>query len=288
GVRRGFGLVKERIKQQENDIEEIEKRKQIIPELSGKEEKTSKLIFDTLKKLGYKPYFLSNTYNVVCKVDVGKEKTLAIRADIDALPFEDKVIHACGHDFHTATLLGLAYIFSKENFRKLLKTNLLFIFQSSEEVKKFSGAEAIVKAGILEKENVEAIFCFHVYPELPVGKIGVRSGPMMAGSDVFEFTIKGQRLFYAFSNPGCSLFQSHGLKLVNDRFCLDPCRLPVFTGMDCLEHVQHHRHMFGRYRVGYIAVKMHGAPLPLGMWKIRCGSFHQPHTGIRDDQPYTL
>lgn len=170
----------------------IEKRKQIIPELSGKEEKTSKLIFDTLKELGYKPYFLENTYNVLCKVDVSKEKTLAIRADIDALPFGDKVIHACGHDFHTATLLGLAYIFSKEDFRKLLKTNLLFIFQSSEEVRKFSGAEAIVKAGILEKENVEAIFGFHVYPELPVGKIGVRSGPMMAGSDVFEFIIKGQ------------------------------------------------------------------------------------------------
>jgi len=170
----------------------IEKRKQIIPELSGKEEKTSKLIFDTLKELGYKPYFLENTYNVLCKVDVSKEKTLAIRADIDALPFGDKVIHACGHDFHTATLLGLAYIFSKEDFRKLLKTNLLFIFQSSEEVRKFSGAEAVVKAGILEKENVEAIFGFHVYPELPVGKIGVRSGPMMAGSDVFEFIIKGQ------------------------------------------------------------------------------------------------
>jgi len=170
----------------------IEKRKQIIPELSGKEEKTSKLIFDTLKELGYKPYFLENTYNVLCKVDVSKEKTLAIRADIDALPFGNKVIHACGHDFHTATLLGLAYIFSKEDFRKLLKTNLLFIFQSSEEVRKFSGAEAVVKAGILEKENVEAIFGFHVYPELPVGKIGVRSGPMMAGSDVFEFIIKGQ------------------------------------------------------------------------------------------------
>ncbi len=170
----------------------IEKRKQIVPELSGKEEKTSKLIFNTLKALGYDAYFLKNTYNVLCKINIGKEKTLAIRADIDALPFGDKVIHACGHDFHTATLLGLAYIFSKDNFRKLLKTNLLLIFQSSEEIKKFSGAEAIVKAGILEKENVEAIIGFHVYPELPVGKIGVRSGPMMAGSDVFEFTVKGQ------------------------------------------------------------------------------------------------
>ncbi len=170
----------------------IEKRKKIIPELSGKEEKTSKLVFETLKSLGYKPYFLKNTYNVLCKLDLGKEKTLAIRADMDALPFGDKIIHACGHDFHTATLLGLAYIFSKKEFQEKLKVNLLFIFQSSEEVKEYSGAEAIVKAGILQKENVDAIIGFHVFPELPIGKIGVRSGPMMAGSDVFEYIIKGK------------------------------------------------------------------------------------------------
>ncbi len=170
----------------------IEKRKKIIPELSGKEEKTSKLVFETLKSLGYKPYFLENTYNVLCKLDLGKEKTLAIRADMDALPFGDKIIHACGHDFHTATLLGLAYIFSKKEFQEKLKVNLLFIFQSSEEVKEYSGAEAIVKAGILQKENVDAIIGFHVFPELPIGKIGVRSGPMMAGSDVFEYIIKGK------------------------------------------------------------------------------------------------
>jgi amidohydrolase len=123
-----------------------------------------------------------------------------LRGDIDALPIQELtnlsyqsknngVMHACGHDLHTASLIGCAFILSelKNEFEGTIK----LIFQPGEELLP-GGAKLMIEAGVLELPKVETIFGQHVYPELEVGKVGFKPGMYMASADEIYLTIKGK------------------------------------------------------------------------------------------------
>ena len=169
------------------------------PELSGQEFETCRYIRNELTKLGIEilDYKAPSTVGFVPGT-VG-DKTVLLRADIDALPIVEEgdhkpyiskvpgVAHACGHDGHTAILLAVAR-WIMEN-RDLIKNNIMLVFQSSEELAP-SGAEQLVKEGILEE--VDVALGLHLMSNLPKGQIGVCPGPMMASSDDFEITLTGK------------------------------------------------------------------------------------------------
>lgn len=170
------------------------------PELSYHEEKTSQFIYDTLQSFGNLEVTRPTKTSVMARL-VGKKlgKVVAIRADIDALPIQEEnnfeyasqnpgVMHACGHDTHTAMLLGVAKIFS--GLQPKLKGEMRFIFQHAEEKFPPGGAEELVAAGVME--GVDAIIGGHIWAPLEVGKVGIAYGSMMAAPNSFYITIKGK------------------------------------------------------------------------------------------------
>lgn len=169
------------------------------PELSNQEFNTTKLIADYLDSLEI-PYSVGqNGVGVIANISVdGASKTLGIRADMDALPIVeqselpykstvDGIMHACGHDLHTATLLGTAKLLQKN--KSDLQCNVKLLFQPAEEIMR--GASDMLEAGALENPKVDAIVALHTSPDLSVGQIGVRHGAMLAASDTLEIKIKG-------------------------------------------------------------------------------------------------
>lgn len=168
------------------------------PELSWQELQTTQYIIDELAKMGIASIERPLKTGLVAIIENGKGKTIALRADIDALPISeqntceyksqnDGVMHACGHDVHTTCLLGAAkyLVENKDKWKGTIK----LIFQPSEE-KQPSGAEAMIKAGVLK--SVESIIGLHVTPELEVGKLGFRAGHFMASADEIYMTVIGK------------------------------------------------------------------------------------------------
>lgn len=168
------------------------------PELSMEEFETTKRIRSWLEEADIPVVdYPALQVGVIAEI-VGDQPgpTIALRADIDALPIKEQTglpyasktdgkMHACGHDFHTASMIGAAVLLKKR--RKDLKGTVRFIFQPGEEVA--SGAKEVVAAGALD--GVEAVFGMHNRPNHPVGTIGVRQGPLMASVDRFEIDVIG-------------------------------------------------------------------------------------------------
>ncbi len=165
------------------------------PELSYNEVNTTEFIKQELTKYGIE-VFNNGKFTGVIGVLNGSApgKTIALRADIDALPVKENTglefasvnegcCHACGHDLHMTTLLAAARLLSK--YRHRLQGTVKFFFQPAEE--KLGGSETIINNGFLE--DVDAIFGIHTWPDVPGGSIGIKKGPMMAGSDSFKITI---------------------------------------------------------------------------------------------------
>ncbi|MBQ4548395.1 MAG: amidohydrolase [Bacteroidales bacterium] len=169
------------------------------PELSFVEYETSQLIHDVLDSWGIENVSMNVTGVVATIKGRNPEKrTIALRADIDALPIQEtndcdykslrqNVMHACGHDAHTAMLLGVANILNqmKDEFEGTIK----LIFQPGEE-KLPGGAKLMIENGVLD--NVEAIIAQHVYPDLPCGEVGFYSGNYMAACDEINIVISGK------------------------------------------------------------------------------------------------
>lgn len=151
-------------------------------ELGHSEYKTQKIIMNALDELKIEHYPCDRT-GVVANLNKG-EHSIAIRADIDALPING-VFHGCGHDYHTAIALGCAVILKEINFKKAVK----FIFQPAEETD--GGALPMIKEGVLKNPEVKYMIGFHVWPGLQVGKIEVPEGPSMGSVDDFKITFKG-------------------------------------------------------------------------------------------------
>jgi amidohydrolase len=169
------------------------------PELSFKEVNTPKKISEYLNRLGIEVQTGVGGNGVIGTIIGGKQgKTVALRADFDALPIQDEkevnykstvpgVMHACGHDAHTSTLLAVAKVLSEQ--RKDLAGSIKLIFQFGEEVSP-GGAKAMIEDGCLE--GVDAIFGTHFWSKLPVGEIHYRVGGIMAASDRFEIRVIGK------------------------------------------------------------------------------------------------
>lgn len=169
------------------------------PELSGEEAETSGLVAGWLQALGMDEVQTSIAGHGVVGLLRGRAHgpTFALRADMDALPIQETsglpyqsckpgVMHACGHDGHTATLLGTASVLAA--LRDQIHGTIKFLFQPAEETT--GGAETMCAEGVMD--GVDAIAALHGWPFLEVGQIGIRPGPMMASADRFNLTIKGQ------------------------------------------------------------------------------------------------
>lgn len=169
------------------------------PELSGSEEHTKFLIKGILEATGISvTEFEGNNGLAANIIKDPKLKTVAIRGDMDALPISEEtgaayasktpgIMHACGHDSHTAIAIGCALALNAR--QEKLPGNIRFIFQPSEETKE-GGSIDLIKAGVLE--GVDAIFGLHAYPYLNTGKIGYKHGVMMASADIFTIEIFGR------------------------------------------------------------------------------------------------
>ncbi len=172
-----------------------------FPELGFKETRTAALIATKLADWGI-PFEtgVANT-GVVATIagELGSSPVLAIRADMDALPIQeeniisyksqiDGLMHACGHDGHVAIALGTAYYLWQH--RSELKGTVKIIFQPAEEGP--GGAKPMIEAGVLENPKVDAIIGLHVWNNLPLGTVGVRSGALMAAVEFFHCQILGR------------------------------------------------------------------------------------------------
>ncbi len=196
----------QKIKEEAAAVEErvIELRHQIHqnPELSFAEKETSALAAAEMKKLGFElrenifGTGLTATFKNSSKPEA---KTLLIRADMDALPVEEKnelkfksknkgVMHACGHDGHTAILIGTAMVLKE--LAHDFEGNLKFLFQPGEETS--GGAEGMIKEGVLKNPEVDAALGLHLWGSTPEGVVEYKSGPLMASPDRFDLKIIGQ------------------------------------------------------------------------------------------------
>jgi amidohydrolase len=170
------------------------------PETAFEEHKTSEFVAERLTSFGISVERGIAGTGVVgtLRGSVPGPRAIALRADMDALPIAEQNgfahvsqhqgrMHACGHDGHTAMLLGAAkHLAETRNFAGTIH----FIFQPAEENE--GGARAMIEAGVLERYPVEAVFGMHNWPELPVGRFAIQPGAMMAAFDIFEITIKGR------------------------------------------------------------------------------------------------
>lgn len=182
------------------------------PELGNRETRTAKIIAAELKKLGFEVKTGVAHTGVIGWLKGGKPgPRLAIRADIDALPVTEEVdlpfaskvrstyggqdvgvMHACGHDAHTAIALGVATALA--GMKKDLAGEVMFIFQPAEEGSppgEEGGAKLMLKEGLFRDWKPDAVFGLHVFYTLHAGQLGVREGPLLAGSDRFKIRVLG-------------------------------------------------------------------------------------------------
>ena len=188
----------ERIQAYHSELTELRRDIHAHPEIAFEEVRTSELVAGWLETLGIEVHRGLGKTGVVGTLKAGKsEKTVGLRADMDALPILERntfayrsrhegKMHACGHDGHTTMLLGAAkYLSETQNF----DGTIYFIFQPAEENE--GGADAMIKDGLFEKFPMKSVYGMHNLPGVPVGRFGVRPGPIMAAYDQFEIVING-------------------------------------------------------------------------------------------------
>ncbi|MEG0511132.1 MAG: M20 family metallopeptidase [Clostridia bacterium] len=177
----------------------VEIRRQLHrhPELSTHEVETRNYIAARIKALGLVPHFCCDTGVYADLVINEAAPFLVFRADIDALPLNEEstlpyasvntgVMHACGHDGHTAMLLGAMSSLCAQP--KDMRYNVRFVFQPAEE--RYGGAKRMLESGVLPP-NAVAAFAFHLWPQLPYGQIGIKAGALMCSNSSFSIEIKG-------------------------------------------------------------------------------------------------
>ncbi len=197
-----IGKIKKLSDQYFNEVLEIRKHLHAHPELSFNEHETAKFIEAQLTKMGITNFERMAGTGITFLLNGNEDngKVIALRADIDALPIKeandvpyksknDGVMHACGHDVHTSSLLGAIMILKelKDDFQGRVK----IIFQPGEEQLP-GGASIMIKEGVLENPKPNRILGQHVMPFIDSGKVGFRKGMYMASADEIYMTIKGK------------------------------------------------------------------------------------------------
>ncbi|KAA9338614.1 amidohydrolase [Hymenobacter busanensis] len=171
------------------------------PELSFEEHETVAFVKQQLESLGLKPQPIAGT-GLVALIE-GRNpgrRAVALRADMDALPIQEQnevpyrsqnpgVMHACGHDVHTSSLLGAARILVQ--LRNEFEGTVKLMFQPGEE-RLPGGASVMIREGVLENPAPQSVLGQHVFPQLPAGKIGIRAGRYMASTDELYLTVRGK------------------------------------------------------------------------------------------------
>ena len=186
----------------EEEIVALRRRLHRYPELSGEEYTTSKTVQQKLAEHGI-PFTAGYAGTGVLGVIEGSRpgKTIALRADMDALPIQEEndhsfvsenegVMHACGHDAHTAMLAGAGWLLNE--VREQLPGGVLLVFQPAEEKSPTGGARPMMKDGVFREYRPDVIFAQHAWPDLPVGQVGVRRGAITGASDRFKVMIEGR------------------------------------------------------------------------------------------------
>lgn len=185
-----------------NWLVEVRRDLHMYPEISNQEKRTSERIEEILQSLGLATTRFPDITGVVGLIE-GKNDgpTIALRADIDALPIQELndtvytsknagIMHACGHDASTAIMLGTARKISESKLASNLCGNIKFIFQPAEE--NGAGARAMIERGVLENPRVDRIVAGHMSPDIPVGKVGLFRGLGYASVDSFSLKVIGR------------------------------------------------------------------------------------------------
>ncbi|HLR82493.1 MAG TPA: M20 aminoacylase family protein [Paenalcaligenes sp.] len=178
------------------------------PETAFEEVRTSKLVEETLRDMGLPVETGIAQTGLVATLKNGAGPTIGLRADMDALdiheltdkPYASKIpgkMHACGHDGHTAMLLGAARYLTEH---RPFKGTVHFIFQPAEENE--GGGRVMVEEGLFERFPCDAVFGLHNAPRMPLGHFGIRSGPMLSASDFFAIEITGTGAHAAYPQSG--------------------------------------------------------------------------------------
>lgn len=209
------------------------------PELSGEEFETASLIARELSLAGLRPRMLPKGNGVVCDIDGRPDgPVIALRADIDALPLTDVkdvpyrstvdgVCHACGHDVHTAVLLGVGMLLAQLADIGELAGRVRLIFQPAEEILPCGSLEVIEAGGL---DDVVQIFALHCDPSLPVGKVGLRVGPITAAADNVTVRLTGPGGHTARPHLTVDLVDALG-RLITEVPALVSRRVPANSGL---------------------------------------------------------
>jgi len=184
------------------DVLAMRRHLHMHPELSYQEVETSSFVAAQLQRLGLEVQTGIGGHGLTAFIrgNNPESRLVALRADMDALPIVEQndveykskregLMHACGHDVHTSSLLGAAIILNE--LRDQFEGTIQLVFQPAEEVLP-GGASLMLKDGVFAKRKPQAIFGQHVYPELPAGKIGLKPGVYMASADELYVTVKGR------------------------------------------------------------------------------------------------
>lgn len=195
-------IIKQKASSYKQEVIAIRRHLHQYPELSFQEFETSKYVCEKLDEYGieYKSGYVKTGIVGLIEGNNPDSKIIALRADLDALPITEEnkvdyksknegVMHACGHDVHTSSLLGVAKILNelKTEFEGTVK----LIFQPGEE-KLPGGASLMIEEGVLENPKPNAVIGQHVYPQLESGKVGFKSGMYMASTDELHVTVHGK------------------------------------------------------------------------------------------------
>jgi amidohydrolase len=185
-----------------NEILSVRRHIHKHPELSFKEYKTSEFICSILDKhkITYTKNIVETGIIAIIEGNNPTTKTILLRADLDALPIEEEnntdyksinlgIMHACGHDVHSASIIGTAIILNK--LKHTFNGTIKIMFQPGEEVLP-GGASLMIEAGVLQNPRVDLAIAQHVFPSMEVGKVGFRSGMYMASTDELHITINGK------------------------------------------------------------------------------------------------
>lgn len=185
-----------------NEIISVRRHIHKHPELSFKEYKTSEFICSILDKhkITYTKNIVETGIIAIIEGNNPTTKTILLRADLDALPIEEEnnvnyksinagIMHACGHDVHSASIIGTAIILNK--LKHTFNGTIKIMFQPGEEVLP-GGASLMIEAGVLQNPRVDLAIAQHVFPSMEVGKVGFRSGMYMASTDELHITINGK------------------------------------------------------------------------------------------------